>query len=234
MTDIVPFEFDTLYIGGSHAYGLATQESDTDYRGFYVRSAHDILMSVPDESRRVTGGDDAQLYSVDKFVRMLADGNPNIVEFLGINDFEELGTAGKLILEHRDYFIARSVYRPFKGFATQQNRHLGGGGRLDAAKIAKAQCHYVRLCRMGAEMLTDDVVNTDRTGIDAPELLEIKRGRYVTGDEPSRGWAKLAESEMRRLDDAYERSKLPEMVNPGVVDHIVMTVNLARVSESMK
>jgi len=43
----------------------------------------------------------------------------------------------------------------------------------------KHAMHLIRLCRMGAEILSTGKVNVDRTGIDAEELIEIRNGSWT-------------------------------------------------------
>lgn len=116
---------DSLFLGGSIAYGLDTPSSDTDIRGFAIRSARDILTSR-DWETFVETQTDTTVYSFDKFVMLLAKANPNIVEFLGLRDSHhiETGHVGRALLDNADAFLSRRVARTFGGYALAQLNRL--------------------------------------------------------------------------------------------------------------
>ena len=112
---------DSLFLGGSKAYGLSTPDSDTDIRGFATRSAEDILLGR-DFGTVVDKSTDTTIYSFDKFVHLLAGANPNIVEFLGLRGdaYIRVGTAGRLLLDNADAFLSKRAGATFGGYAMSQ------------------------------------------------------------------------------------------------------------------
>lgn len=112
---------DSLFLGGSKAYGLSTPDSDTDIRGFATRSAEDILLGR-DFGTVVDKTTDTTIYSFDKFVHLLAGANPNIVEFLGLRGdaYIRVGTAGRLLLDNADAFLSKRAGATFGGYAMSQ------------------------------------------------------------------------------------------------------------------
>ena len=57
------FELGGIAYGGSHAYGLATENSDVDLRGFALPIAEDILKMRDFEQVDTMDGVDAAIYS---------------------------------------------------------------------------------------------------------------------------------------------------------------------------
>ena len=71
-----------LGLGGSHAYGLNTEESDVDIRGCALNSKKEILLGqnfqqIEDKQT------DTVIYSFEKLVHLLCNSNPNVLEILG-------------------------------------------------------------------------------------------------------------------------------------------------------
>lgn len=123
---------------GSHLYGLNTPESDEDYGGIILPTPRQLLgihkveeidLSSPGAKtdRRNTKEDtDEKYYSLDKFLKLLSNNNPNIVEFLFvpdnmiINDSEIM----KTLRANADKFITKRVFKSFSGYAISQKKKM--------------------------------------------------------------------------------------------------------------
>jgi predicted nucleotidyltransferase len=159
---------------------------------------------------------DIVVYEVVKFIRMLQQGNPNVLCMLWLepNHYIKVTPPGQLILDNRELFVGRHVYMPFIGYAHDQlhkmthhafHGHMGAKRKALVEKYGydcKNAAHLIRLLRMGAEFLKDGRMNVLRH--DATQLLEIKRGEWTLGQvlKEADRWFKLAE-------EAYLRSTLP-------------------------
>lgn len=89
-----------LTLSGSHAYGTNVEGSDIDIRG--VAGSPEILGFNRFE-QAIDNRTDTVIYAVNKFVSLLAQGNPNIIELLG-NDPELLAIRnGKYLREDGSY-----------------------------------------------------------------------------------------------------------------------------------
>lgn len=153
LTDLVqgrPYDFlrenphlgeniDSLFLGGSNAYGLDFEGSDVDVRGFAMRDASDILIGRDFET--VTNLEtDTTIYSFDKFIDLLGKCNPNIIEFLGLplEAYERMGPAGKAMHGNQAAFLSKRAAHTFGGYAmTQLNRlenAIGRNARTEEAK----------------------------------------------------------------------------------------------------
>lgn len=221
---------DTVYVAGSIAYGLATPTSDVDVRGFCCRTKEEILLSQ-DFGTKQLASYDATFYTFDRYVDLLCSGNPNIIEMLGMPDTapNHFGFAGKLLRENKHLFITKKVAKTFGGFATAQAKKLERGADASSAKrVAKQQSHYVRLCRMGSEILLRGDILTNRELADDHQFLtSIKNGMYV---DPSTGrasskWFDIAQTEFERLYDAEIKSTLPDKPDRDAINRLIITVN---------
>lgn len=173
---------------------------------------------------------DVVVYEARKAIRLLAGGNPNVLSMLWLpeNLYIKVTDAGRILLDNRDAFVGRHVYKPFAGYASQQlykmehGAHKGYMGEKRRRLVeqhgydTKNAAHLIRLLRMGAEFLLDGELNVQR--YDAAELLAIKHGEW-TLDRVKRE----AERLFRRAEDARDRSTLsvrPDMdrINDLCVD----------------
>ena len=119
-------EVGTIAYGGSHAYGLATQDSDVDLRGFALPTAHDILMMKDFEQVDTMDGVDATIYSFRKVLGLLKACNPNVVELLGLKEEHILVDSDvfKTIRNNPQWFVSRKCAATFGGYATAQLRRI--------------------------------------------------------------------------------------------------------------
>lgn len=115
-----------LTLGGSYAYGTNVEGSDIDIRG--VAGSPEIL-GFNHFEQVIDNRTDTVIYAVNKFVSLLAQGNPNIIELLG-NDPElyvDMTPEGQMLLDNRNLFLTRHIAYSYGGFANDQLRRLQMG-----------------------------------------------------------------------------------------------------------
>lgn len=161
---------------------------------------------------------DCLCYEARKAVRLLQQGNPNILAVLWLPEggFIKRSRPGDLLLNERGLFVGRWVYQPFVGYAKAQMKKMEHGstqGYMGEKRKAlvekygydtKNAAHLVRLLRMGIEFLNTGELIVDRGGYDATELLDIKRGDWSLERVHSH-----ADRLFERAEDAYDRCALP-------------------------
>lgn len=111
-----------LGLGGSHAYGTNTDESDLDIRGCALDTKEQILLRQNFE--QVTNDEtDTTIYSLSKIVSLLSNCNPNVIEMLGLKrkHYLYLSPVGEeLLKKNRKLFLSKKALHSFGGYASQQ------------------------------------------------------------------------------------------------------------------
>lgn len=110
-----------LGLGGSHAYGTATETSDLDIRGCALNSIEDILYTT-NFDQFVDNETDTQIYSFNKLINLLCDCNPNTIEMLGLKPehYIYLNDIGRQMIDNRKMFISKLAIKSFSGYASDQ------------------------------------------------------------------------------------------------------------------
>ncbi len=172
---------------------------------------------------------DIVVYEMRKFIRMLEQGNPNVLSTLWTrSEYHFLQTTAlETLAENRGLFVGKHVYRSFCGYAYSQLKRLKTGAYTDKSYQctkrremfqhlgfdAKAGAHLVRLLRLGVEFLQTGSMSVYRP--DAAELLQIKCGEWSLT---------RIESEANRLfaraKEAYEKSPLSENVDSDKISQL--------------
>lgn len=114
-----------LTLGGSYAYGTNVETSDIDIRGCALNSKSDLLgLSQFDHFEH--NATDTKIYSFNKFINLLSNCNPSIIEMLGCKPehYFLLTPIGKEILDNKKMFLSKKAVKSFGGYATQQFRKL--------------------------------------------------------------------------------------------------------------
>lgn len=109
---------------GSRLYGTNSESSDTDFRGVCLPTL-DVLLDPFNRFEQKDSGfeeDDRVIYSLDKFIKLCADSNPNIQELLFIPESRTLFTTKQwnLILENRHLFLSKKAKHTFLGYSWAQ------------------------------------------------------------------------------------------------------------------
>ena len=112
---------------GSHAYGLNVPTSDEDFKGVCIKPKEcyfGFLNSFEQAEHMGSKSDgvDSVTYSLDKFAKLAADCNPNIIEILHVADRHVLSINefGEELRSYRDEFISKKAKFTFSGYAHAQ------------------------------------------------------------------------------------------------------------------
>lgn len=180
-------------IVGSQAHGLATPESDFDYRGVFVNPTAEILKlgSTIKQTNWIEGEVDDTSWELGHFLFLATKCNPTILEvFLApiaedpnIDDSDrfKITKEGK---ELRDLFpyiwSSKGVYDAFTGYGFNQRKKFLDDKDRKAAKYAAA---YLRTLYQAWELLSTGrfTVKIANTPI-GETVLRFKNGQYTVGE----------------------------------------------------
>lgn len=114
-----------LGISGSHGYGTNTEGSDLDVRGVSLRNKTEILLGHGFD-QVCDSATDTVVYSFNKFVDLLKNCNPNVIEMLGLKPEHYIYKTdiGQTLIDNRHMFLSKRAIHSFGGYAHQQMRRL--------------------------------------------------------------------------------------------------------------
>ena len=131
-----------LTLGGSHAYGTNIETSDIDVRGCALNSGSDIL-GMTNFEQVVNNATDTTIYGFNKFINLLINCNPNIIEMLGCKPehYTMMTDIGKELIDNRKMFLSQKAVASFGGYATSQLRRLQNALARDKLPQAQREEH---------------------------------------------------------------------------------------------
>jgi len=112
---------------GSFAYGTNVATSDRDYKGFAVPPKEYVLGYLNRfEQAEFKQDVDMVVYGVQKFFKLAADCNPNIIEVLHTapEDHHIVTPLGEQVLANRDLFLSTKAKHTFSGYAVAQLKRI--------------------------------------------------------------------------------------------------------------
>ena len=114
-------------IAGSHAYGMATPESDVDVRGVCIPPKK-YLLGLSRFEQLESKQEDSVIYGLSKFVSLALGCNPNIIELLHVDPQHilHMDPLGERLREARGLFLSRRAARTFGGYALSQLKRIEG------------------------------------------------------------------------------------------------------------
>jgi len=161
---------------GSRAFGLDTEDSDTDRRGIYLPPAelHWSLYGVPEQLEN----DKTQecYWELQKFLILALKANPNILECLWSPIIETKTPLADELLAMRECFLSKLVYQTYNGYVMSQFKKLEQDLRATGAIRWKHAMHLIRLLMSGVTVLKEGYVPV-HVGDCRDFLLTIKRGQ---------------------------------------------------------
>lgn len=138
-----------LVVGGSRAYGMATETSDVDVKGvaippkrfFYsptrkwhqvddnnvIASLHNLLTPAEQEVVKKTKLEGV-VFNLQKFLFLATNANPNILDLLFCRKEEvrHQSKIGKLLRDSRKLFLSAKAKHTFSGYAFSQLKRIEG------------------------------------------------------------------------------------------------------------
>ncbi|QSM01098.1 nucleotidyl transferase [Mycobacterium phage Nanosmite] len=145
---------------------------------------------IPEGTRSGPGDTDQVIYSLKKYARLAAQGNPTVLLplFVPPEKIYAMDAAGASLRENRDLFLSKQAGERFLGYLTaQRERAQGLRGRKHTNRPelvekygydTKMMYHALRLAIQGAELMDyHDItlpMNRDHSGY----LLAVRRGAY--------------------------------------------------------
>ena len=189
---------------GSRAYGLDSDESDTDRRGIYLPPAELqwSLYRVPEQLENE--GTQEAYWELQKFLIMALKGNPNILECLYTPIVEFATPLAEELLEMRSSFLSQVVYKTYNGYVLSQFKPIQGDLRNHGSIKWKHVMHLIRLLLSGIHVLREGSVRVD-AGEHREQLLAIKTNELPW--EQIEVWRRELHKE---FDEALEHTVLPE------------------------
>lgn len=115
---------------GSHAWGLASAQSDVDRRGAFALPFAWTIGLVPPPEDLISEDASTNYWEVKKLVRQALRADPNTLELLFLPTIQPLDPIGEWILEARDAFASRDIYGSFGRYALSQLKKLAQSQRL--------------------------------------------------------------------------------------------------------
>lgn len=227
------------FVGGSQLHGAKLEGyDDTDYYGLWIEPPSMALGVDSDEHFVYTTGGarggngpgdvDVCLYTLRKWARLAAKGNPSVLHFLFCKaEFETL-TWCRLKLK-REAFLAKSHANQFLGFANAQLRRLfnqQGQKNIHREELEKEHgydskyaMHVIRLYLEAKEYMSTGVITLPSPWKDT--LVDIRKGKYKLTE--FQAWGSQLEAEVK---EAQLKSPLPEKVDRKTISDLVAGAHL--------
>jgi predicted nucleotidyltransferase len=203
-----PFDLEDFIIYrcvmGSQAYGLETEESDTDRRGIYLAPAELqwSLFGAPEQFE--DNAAQACYWELQKFLVMALRANPNILECLYSPIVEKTTPLAEELLAARQRFLSQMIFQTFNGYALSQFKKIEQDLRNHGQVRWNHAMHLLRLLITGTAALRECRVPV-RVEAHRDRLLTIKSG--VVPWEDVNAWRRELH---RDFEQALVKTKLPE------------------------
>ncbi|MFH0982275.1 MAG: nucleotidyltransferase domain-containing protein [Planctomycetota bacterium] len=191
-------------IVGSRAYGLASDESDTDRRGIYLPPAemHWSLYGVSEQLENLAT--EEAYWELQKFIVLALKANPNVLECLYTPLVEHATPLAEELRAMRGVFLSKLVYQTYNGYVLSQFKKLDAHLSRHGTIKWKHAMHLIRLLLSGITALREGRV---------PVSVEEHRAQLLAIRDGTLPWKEINAWRLalhREFDAAYAATKLPD------------------------
>ena len=187
---------------GSTCHGTAIDgQDDRDEMAIFIEPReyvcgltsldHYIYRDQPDGVRSQPGDLDLTMYSLRKFCRLAAAGNPSILMLLWLPEYMEQHRSGAELISIRQAFISKTAGKKFLGYLTGQKKSLTGERtqKVNRPELiekygydTKFAMHALRLGYQGIELMNDRHISLPVRPIQLKILREVREGKVPYGE----------------------------------------------------
>jgi predicted nucleotidyltransferase len=201
---------------GSQAHGLATPQSDHDYRGVFVTPTSELLSlgETPRQTRWEEGRESDTSWEVGKFLFMALKCNPTILECFVAP--RQVGTTmqGQALQALFPYiWTPQGVADAFIGYGQNQRKKFLDDKDQRSAKYAVA---YLRVLYQAERLLWTHSLVIDMRGTEVEaELRRWRVGNFTPGEviQTCRNWEERIRMALRANSDIGNPQYAPARVN---------------------
>ncbi len=204
---------------GSTTHGTAIEgQDDRDEMGVFVEPPqyvcglepcdHYIYRDQPEGVRSQPGDLDLTLYSLRKFCRLAAQGNPSVIMLLWLPTYISRTPAGAGLIDMRGAFISKEAGKRYLGYLSAQKAKLKGerSPKVSRPELVekygydtKFAMHALRLGLQGVEVMTHRRLTLPVAEPDLTTLRAVRSGQTSFADA-----LQLIEDTERRLGELVE------------------------------
>jgi len=200
---------------GSVAYGLNTSESDIDTLGIMVYPTEKILSLCKGKETIHSTNPDYTYHEFEKFIRLASRCNPSALELLYLTEYTKQTIEGEFLLDIRDKFLSKIIYKSYGGYALSQAKKLKSKTERSQPdkRHAKHARHCFRLLYQGKELLKTGKLTVRVSDVD--KIIKIS-------EMPIEKMLKLFEQEFEQFDSV--KTNIPDTPDYEVLNELLLKI----------
>lgn len=202
---------------GSRAHGLATEQSDYDYRGVFVHPTSQILSlgEKPKTTSWIEGAEDNTSWEIGHFLSLAVQCNPAILEVFAapVVDSDRGGDGWAMRQLFPYIWEPKKVRDAFIGYGLNQRKKFLDDKDKRACKYAVA---YLRTLYQGYLLLDTGQLHVDLSAYPAVlhHLKQWRAGNFTVGEvmEECLHWQKMVEEAARKCSHKPDHAKVNDFL----------------------
>lgn len=235
-----PLNLFHVFHAGSALHGASLPgKSDLDIYGLFFepntsiygleKYEHYVYSSSGDHERNTPDDIDITFYSLRRWVKLAAAGNPTALQFFFAPNIMPARCScfwTRISEDLREAVVSRRAVNSFRGFVSNQMKRLLGekgegkhGQRPDLEAThgydTKAAMHAVRLVTEGIELMQTGRITYPRPEVEY--LRQVRRGEFSLDRINS-----VVSSSLIALEDAEQKSKLRDVPDFKRIDEVLV------------
>ena len=229
---------------GSTAHGInIIGQDDRDEMGVFIEPPervcglnpcdHYIYRTQPEGVRSGPGDLDLTLYSLRKFARLAAQGNPSVLILLWLPEYVTSTHLGERLVAMRDAFVSREAGERFLGYLISQRMRMTGERTKKVSRPelvekygydTKFAMHALRLGFEGIEYMRKGTLTLPVAEPNLTTLRKLRGGEY--GFDDALALIRQAEANLRDAIDGCHRE-----ADRGAIDRFLVAAHVTRWNE---
>lgn len=186
------------HYSGSLAYGTNLPTSDIDIRGIFVADKEYYFSPWASCNELTIKGQDTKFYEIQKYLSLLVDQNPNIVESLWIDESSIIksSAAYEYLRENREKLLSSKCKFTYSGYAYEQLKRIKGHKKwinnpketkprqIDYLSLVYATEHYLELSKISWHRINGNVLGAYASFKEAPNDFNEDYSLNILKEKP--------------------------------------------------
>lgn len=167
--------------------------------------------------------------SLDKMFMSFATRHPGYIDLSGKPEIINKELYISMQIDKMPLSELANVFNEINSIDKDYRKSVRNDKAAAHGKLSKHMMHLIRLYNMGTEILKTGEVNTYRSGEEHNLLMDIRNGKYLKDNIPTKEFEEILDECISKWEEAQKDTWLPDKPDYEAINKLIININTGRI-----